>query len=466
MRKIFFGRNIFCKILFFSTLEFDYPRRYSMKILRFAVAAVVVSSVAAFATNARVESMGKRSTFIMDDISIFDNPANINLYPNFLIGELGVYTGAETDSVKTGQNHDPMEPWFGGIFSLDIGANSSLSIAGVLNRKEQRLLKFFPEKIGTLSSNVETPEPVTNFDGFLGGNFNNKAFGLHIYIAHQDGITRDENKTIMTSDAFASALQLDAGVNIEVSNDLSLEVAGGAARIQYGPDDRDFLDQDLLSFFGNIRLFSKIQAINGHLIPVASIRDMNAPGRSEFEVMGGMGVDAAFDRGFFWLGLEGFFNNQKANACWKKFDKNVYFAENANSDWETDKKDWARLWMIGGTISFGIERNIWWDWFVIRVGGQKTIAYADFKGSNSKTSSNFLCPSENCNANPEIVSGNFFVTNPVNDGTRNDNVGFGFGINIEEKLKIDATVAEDVVFRNPFQGEGRLISRVSATYSF
>jgi hypothetical protein len=47
-----------------------------------------------------------------------------------------------------------------------------------------------------------------------------------------------------------------------------------------------------------------------------------------------------------------------------------------------------------------------------------------------------------------------------------DNVGFGFGINIEEKLKIDATVAEDFVFRNPFQGSGRIISRVSASYSF
>jgi hypothetical protein len=33
-------------------------------------------------------------------------------------------------------------------------------------------------------------------------------------------------------------------------------------------------------------------------------------------------------------------------------------------------------------------------------------------------------------------------------------------------LKIDVTVAEDLLFRNPFQGEGRLFSRISATYSF
>jgi hypothetical protein len=51
-------------------------------------------------------------------------------------------------------------------------------------------------------------------------------------------------------------------------------------------------------------------------------------------------------------------------------------------------------------------------------------------------------------------------------GTADDHVGFGFGINIEERLKIDVTVAEDVLFRNPFQGEGRLFSRLDATYSF
>ena len=62
--------------------------------------------------------------------------------------------------------------------------------------------------------------------------------------------------------------------------------------------------------------------------------------------------------------------------------------------------------------------------------------------------------------------GNFFSTNPLADGSADDHVGFGFGINIEERLKIDVTVAEDVLFRNPFQGEGRIFSRLDATYSF
>jgi len=427
-----------------------------MKTLRFAIAAAaVIGSMSAFATNARVESLGKNSTFIMDDVSIFDNSANINLYPNFLIGELGNYL--YSTSIAPGENRDPLDAWFGGIFSLKISADNSLSIAGVLNRKEERLLKYLPDYYITKDGSIKkSPIPVTNFDGFLGANLDNKAFGVHIYIAHQDGLTGDG---IMSKDAFVSALQLDLGTNIEISSDYAIEASIGSARIQYGPGKHKFLDSDLLSFFFDARMFSRISAINGHLIPVVSFRNMNALGRDELDVGAGMGVDAAFDRGFFWLGLKGFYNKQRAGSTWTKDSTGSTIYANLKDDWGDPT---TSLSQIGGTISFGIERNIWWDWFVIRVGGQKTIAYADYNGDEQGQSVSILCPT-NTPCPPE---GNYFVTNPSNNGTKNDNVGFGFGINIEEKLKIDFTVAEDVMFRNPFQGEGRLISRVSATYSF
>ena len=88
----------------------------------------------AFATFARVESMGKNTTYIMDDVSIFDNAANINLYPNYLIGEFGPYT----QDVPTGTNMDPQHPNFGGIFSLSLGDENNpdprLSIGGLFGR--------------------------------------------------------------------------------------------------------------------------------------------------------------------------------------------------------------------------------------------------------------------------------------------------------------------------------------------
>jgi hypothetical protein len=446
-----------------------------MKTLRFAIAAVaVVGSVSTFATNARVESMGKNSTFIMDDISIFDNAANINLYPNFLIGELGNYITL-TDSVSTGKNRDPLDPWFGGIFSLKISADNSVSIAGVLNRKDERLLKYFPDRIVRGASipgynGERAPVPATNFDGFLGANIGNKAFGAHIYLAHQDGLS---GEGFISPEAFVSALQLDLGTNIEISSDYSVEVSAGTARMQYGPSNRKLFTDSLFSYFGNIRLFSRVNAINGHLIPVASFRNMVAPGRDELDAGLGMGVDAAFDRGFFWLGLKGFFNKQRAGSNWRVIDvlndrgevirnETVYTDDLSGDFWGEGSV--SRLWQFGGIISFGIEKNIWWDWFVLRVGGKKTIAYADYKAGGEPDGRSILCP--NKAANGCAGDGNYFITNKTSDGTIDDNVGFGFGINVEEKLKIDFTVAEDVMFRNPFQGEGRLISRISATYSF
>jgi hypothetical protein len=426
-----------------------------MKTLRFATALIIAGSVSAFATNARVESMGKSSMFIMDDITIFENPANINLYPNFLIGELGRYDGL---MVAPGENHDPLDAWFGGIFSLKVRQDIALSIGGTLNRKDEKLLKYFPDWIKNGDELYKAPEPVTNFDGFLGAKIDNKAFGLHIYLAHQDGLDGDG---AINNDAFVSALQLDGGLNIEITSNYALEFAMGTARIQYGPEDRDFIDNHLFSSFAHARLFSNLPAINGHLIPVLAFNHMRAPSRDETDIVGGIGVDAAFDKGFFWMGLNGFYNIERTGTNWAQNEEGETVFNVLQGDWGAGAK--SRLWQFGGTINFGIERKVWWDWFMLRVGGQKTVAYAQYTAGEGKGPS-VLCPvsnAKNCEQD-----GNYFITNPVNNGSRSDNVGFGFGINIENKLKVDATVAEDVVFRNPFQGEGRLISRISATYSF
>ena len=86
--------------------------------------------------------MGKNTTYIMDDVSIFDNPANINLYSNYLIGEFGPYT----QDVAAGTNKDPQHPNFGGIFSFSLGdANNPdppLSIGGLFGRVNTELDQY------------------------------------------------------------------------------------------------------------------------------------------------------------------------------------------------------------------------------------------------------------------------------------------------------------------------------------
>jgi hypothetical protein len=414
----------------------------------------------AFATFARIESMGKNTTYIMDDVSIFDNPANINLYSNYLIGEFGPYT----QDVESGKNVDPQHPNFGGIFSISIGDDNNpdprISIGGLFGRINTELMQYLPDVvIGENGAPTNVPETVTNFDGFLGGTLSDgNSWGLHVYIAQQDGGDKAEDGNFQVKkNAFASVVQADGGLNYQISNYFDLEFSLALARIQYGPEHHSFFDDGNFSWLIKSRAFFTLDAINGELVPALNLKFIDAPGLDEKHAQVGVGVNVALDRGFFWMGLDFIWNKRKAHDWLYNANTKTWTYDSRNED----NKHWDDRTDIGGMISFGIERNIWWDWFVIRVGGQKSILYTK------------------CNVNDKNVDkyndkqygickddGNFFSTNPLADGTSKDHVGFGFGINIEEKLKIDVTVAEDLLFRNPFQGEGRLFSRISATYSF
>jgi len=419
----------------------------------FAVGAAfgILGVGSAFATFARIESMGKNTTYIMDDVSIFDNPANINLYPNYLIGGFGSYT----QDVETGKNQDPMHPTFGGIFSISLGDENNpdprMTIGGLFGRISD-LSMYLPDYVvGEDGKPVATPETVTNFDGFLGGTLSNgDAWGLHIYIAHQDGGDSDgKGNYEVNSDAFASIVQADGGFNLQFGSNIDFEIAFGLARIQYGSDHQNFFDDGDFSFLGRSRAFFTLEALDGELVPAFSMKLVQAPGIEDKHAQAGLGINVALDRGFFWMGADFVWNKMKSHD-WTYVDGVTTYDGTDDEDPHWDKKD-----DIGGMISFGIERNIWWDWFVIRVGGQKSILYTECD-HNNRNVPNGLC----------AESGSYFTTNPLATGTADDHVGFGFGINIEEKLKIDVTVAEDLLFRNPFQGEGRIFSRLDATYSF
>ncbi|WP_406539269.1 hypothetical protein [Fibrobacter sp.] len=414
----------------------------------------------AFATFARIESMGKNTTYIMDDVSIFDNPANINLYSNYLIGEFGPYT----DRVEVGANRDPQHPNFGGIFSIAIGGDNNpdprISIGGLFGRINADLIQYLPDVvIGDNGSKTNVPETVTNFDGFLGGTLTNgNAWGLHVYIATQDGGDKGEDGNYQVKkDAFASIVQADGGMNFQFTNYFDLEFSLALARIQYGPEHHNFFDDGNFSWLIKSRAFFTLDAINGELVPALNLKFIDAPGLDEKHAQVGVGINVALDRGFFWMGLDFIYNKKKAHDWIFDAITKTWTYDSRNED----NRRWDERTDVGGMISFGIERNIWWDWFVIRVGGQKSILYTKCD-VNSRNADKYndkqygICKDD----------GNFFSTNPLADGTSKDHVGFGFGINIEEKLKIDVTVAEDLLFRNPFQGEGRLFSRISATYSF
>jgi hypothetical protein len=86
-------------------------------------------------------------------------------------------------------------------------------------------------------------------------------------------------------------------------------------------------------------------------------------------------------------------------------------------------------------ISFGLEKGMGWDWFIVRVGGSRSWYSQKVEG----------------------ISGAFFRNsweeNTDVDGTAEDLIGFGIGLNFEGRLKFDLTLNEALPYFNPF-GQG------------
>lgn len=419
------------------------------KIARNAALGLLVVGMGspAWATYSRVESMGKRADFFMDDISIFDNPANMNIFPNFLIGELGTYRSLPGDSdgvsAQVRRNMDPANSWFGGIFSYSLSKNKEsgnlypqISLGGAFNRTDEELAVLIPDFV----DGNPVPDPATNFDGFLGMTLSNGGMlGSHVHMAIQEGADlRNGRLGPRGGDINLYMMRGDLGLNWPIARNIDGELSLGLSSIAYGPADID----PEVSWWVKGRAFSTLEIINGELVPIFNYSAFQAPGKSLNKLHFGLGVNVSLDRGFFWLGVQGLFDELEETGFTTDSASGArsYSSTSAATSTETIR---------GGLISFGIERNVWWDWLVLRVGGQKEITYRNHEGAGGNY--------------------NYIHTNPTNDGTADDHVGFGIGINVEEKLKVDATLAEDILytFGNLFSGPSHhVISRISATYSF
>lgn len=416
-----------------------------------------------FATGARVLTMGRSDHFFMDDVSIYHNPANTNIYPNMLIGDLGTYveddkldnkrniiyinslTG-DTAYSQAGYNRDPQRPFFGGIVSYSLNKSSEagdqypmLSLGAILNRYDDMLSYLDPtsENFFGVDDTSQTKflnednftKPVGKVDVMVGFATKSGAmFGISTYFAFQKEKVNDNVEKEM------KLIRGNIGVNLPIAKTVDLEWSfSGGVMSQIGDtlitklevaDDDYFIGTD-------VRLFSALSALNGDFVPHLGFNynTFNDREHRQFGFNAGFGVNVNIDRGFFWTGIEGFF-----------YDNDHVKLENQNG--------YDELKRMGGRISFGIERNIIWDWLVWRLGATKMLAVQAVGGMDGSTE---------------------WMENPEADASDKDHVAFGWAINIENRLKIDAVFAEDVfhTFSNLFTGNHHhLFTRFSATYSF
>ena len=369
--------------------------------------------VGSFATDARVISMGKHDAFFLDEVSVFRNPANISIYPNMVYGSYGKLT--VNDSASSIEN-----PFFGSIISYSLneetdagGQYPMLSLGAVFNRYDEMLDYVTKGKADCIDSTLE--KPVGKADVILGYVLKNGVMlGIGGYVAIQ---SKETDLELYETKIYKGNI----GLNWPVAKTMDLEMSLSMGSMTATSANKEIASQDL---FGRveIRLFSALAGMNGDFVPRARVDFLNLEKLNKLyvDVAAGLGINFNIDRGFFWTGLEFLYNQMDED-------------DEAEQD-------------VGGKISFGIERNIIWDWFVIRVGGQKTLLVKT-KGPSDRE----------------------WWENPASDETDQDLVGLGFGFNFDNRLHIDFVVSEMFPFTlsNLFSGkQDYIFSRVSATYSF
>lgn len=385
--------------------------------------------VGSYATDARVVSMGKHDAFFMDEVSIFRNPANINLYSNMVYGSFGVYNQDEESGNSLARtNRDPVDPFFGAIVSYSMNQNTDdgnrfpmLSLGAVFNRRD-RMLDYVTEgtEVYLGKSGDEILDPLGKIDVLLGYTFKNGGMiGAGFYTA----LNKDERYGRKLETTLYKG---QIGMNWPLGKTMNMDLSMGGGMLTARVDSAGLVmkraSRDLFATAEG-RVFSALSSLNGDFVPHARLDVLSLDKQDiyQMDVAAGIGLNLKLDKGFFWSGIE-FLYGQK-DSC------NVTARES-----------------VGGRISFGIERSIWWDWFVIRVGGKKDLIYVT-----------------------EGVDVGYLKENIAADGTEDDLVGLGFGINIENRLRIDVVASEDIVytFTNLFSGpQHHLFNRVSATYCF
>lgn len=451
-----------------------------------------------FATNSRVESMGKSDNYMMDDISIFTNPANINLYANFLTGELGQL------DIGDDSNFDPIRQWFGGAVAYKMKNGSKVTFGGAFNRDDELVSKLaaysrkkytvtyspalltgmfayqqnntqyvtdtsggqgfdtlrvgdvddstvfvydsaYLDTVNTLVFNKDIVDPVGKTEFFIGySNGTNFHIGGHFYWAGQDSGDRDAEQLQSSS----QVIKGDVGVNFGIGNH-ALEIAVGLADVSFKSRTPNSFDETVDAFANpesekSLYIFSRLlMDLPGkgiQLIPLFKYADTKVNVFDETTITGGIGLSKKIEKGLFTAGVTGIQNNT--------MDSTIETVSGSEINAFSRNDRILRF-------NFGVEKNIKWDWFTVRVGGQKDVIQRTEEMWYSAGGHDW---------------NRYYVTNPDDDGTVNDVIGFGIGFNFDNKLKVDGTINDAFPYQNPFADIGstgrRLATRVSATYSF
>jgi hypothetical protein len=337
-------------------------------------------------------------------------------------------------------NRDPRDAFFGAIltYSFNKGEGEEsrspmLSLGAVFNRRDPLYyyLNSDPKLYGPVANFVDVGTPVGKVDVMLGYALpSGGKLGAGAYLAFQND-EAEKQKSSLVKGTVGVNWPLGRTIDLEASMGVSLVSLQGVSmmdtNVVVGDDtvmlnigDTVSLADNDVTIQGDVRLFSAMTAINGDFVPHFGMKYSQLSGgeRMYLDIDIGLGLNVNIDKGFFWAGLEGIYKQSEVPG--------------------------DDLSGFGARVSFGIERNVMWDWFVARVGCMKEILYVT-EGTKGRWEENLEYDADD------------------------DLVGFGIGLNVENRLKFDILVAEDIVhtLTNLFSGEQHhVFTRIDATFSF
>ncbi len=379
--------------------------------------------------------MGKSDAFFMDEMSIFRSPGNVSLYSNLLIGDFGNYmdkqdkdANGEEKTTYILKNEDPVNPWFSAIVGLGGKGEDNVgmfSLGLAVNRVDKYDTLYF-NQYQTLAD-VEKYSPKMPVDIFVGYNLGNVKLGARGHIT-MGKWSKDFNTNTISDIEKSSTIgrgSVGARFNIGSGNELEVAAGGNLAIIDNDSASANVAESQI-GYSALARMFMQISPSTDIVISGEYDKFRFTENDEVSEVNAGVGFNFLIDRGFLWAGMSGRSYNTK-------------FASGVPDQT-----------INAAVLNFGIERNVWWDWFVMRLGGNKVFGEKETKVQGT-------------------YSEKVMYTNADATKMPDDAIGFGIGLNIEDKLRFDAVIAEDILHTGTNLMSGNvhhIFTKLSGTLSF
>lgn len=396
---------------------------------------VILIGGSAFATIARIRSLGNQDYFFKDIYHIYMNPAYLGMYTNTVYGELGYYSNLDATEQFT-----PDQQFLGINYKLYKG----LSLGLTLNRPG-----------GTDFSDINSsyfPSPINQFDFLASYDFSNLRLGLSLfheagyYEASQTDDVTDKYKETSSATALTGGFVYTLGGKHEIEGMIKINFDRGDYT-ESGTGEGAYTGE-LKTDGGNgiqvgARGFFQLND-NFQVIPLVAFwsESMSLIGTGSLESQSSTGK---YKENFFVVGLGGNLKLDKGMvAGGLSLSRMHWINQTDTTSWQDDETDWY----VPG-FNLGVEYELT-KWLTARIGMEKEFGRYDEK--------------EHYGNSPWFYEykGSFY------DPSNQDFIGTGVGFKFS-KFQVDATVGEESFFEGTYLLSGiqkNLFETISVVFTF